>query len=104
MLRRPPRSTLFPYTTLFRSDGFKKIVDAGLGQHVETPVGPELVDLQEGRRLCVDVVFRFKKVARGERIALLAQDDGGGEIGGNVDPVCEVESIAVPVNRHAVGG
>src|SRR3712207_6957958 len=27
MIRRPPRSTLFPYTTLFRS---------GHGQHVET--------------------------------------------------------------------
>src|SRR3712207_7825222 len=27
MIRRPPRSTLFPYTTLFRSDG-------GLGIHV----------------------------------------------------------------------
>src|SRR3990172_114403 len=25
MIRRPPRSTLFPYTTLFRSDGFGKI-------------------------------------------------------------------------------
>src|SRR5438477_9428145 len=24
MIRRPPRSTLFPYTTLFRSDGFWK--------------------------------------------------------------------------------
>src|SRR5256885_12968344 len=23
MIRRPPRSTLFPYTTLFRSDAFK---------------------------------------------------------------------------------
>src|SRR2546425_6965960 len=23
MIRRPPRSTLFPYTTLFRSDGFR---------------------------------------------------------------------------------
>ena len=22
MIRRPPRSTLFPYTTLFRSEGF----------------------------------------------------------------------------------
>src|SRR2546430_12031640 len=28
MIRRPPRSTLFPYTTLFRSDR----VDAGLGR------------------------------------------------------------------------
>src|SRR5256885_9134903 len=27
MIRRPPRSTLFPYTTLFRSD--RNLVDAG---------------------------------------------------------------------------
>src|SRR5947208_4567489 len=26
MIRRPPRSTLFPYTTLFRSGGFKRVV------------------------------------------------------------------------------
>src|SRR5690349_23377050 len=26
MLRRPPRSTLFPYTTLFRSDGWHVLV------------------------------------------------------------------------------
>src|SRR3712207_7052592 len=31
MIRRPPRSTLFPYTTLFRSeDGFTADPDAGL--------------------------------------------------------------------------
>src|SRR5260221_2097703 len=30
MIRRPPRSTLFPYTTLFRSCGFQ-IVRAGQG-------------------------------------------------------------------------
>src|SRR5690348_18499695 len=27
MIRRPPRSTLFPYTTLFRSDAFEERVD-----------------------------------------------------------------------------
>src|SRR3712207_8084747 len=37
MIRRPPRSTLFPYTTLFRSDGGVN----GLG-------GPEIEDV--GRR------------------------------------------------------
>src|SRR2546430_10449003 len=26
MIRRPPRSTLFPYTTLFRSDAFPEII------------------------------------------------------------------------------
>src|SRR2546430_11418543 len=30
MIRRPPRSTLFPYTTLFRSDG-------ELGRHAQRP-------------------------------------------------------------------
>src|SRR5438034_7264423 len=28
MIRRPPRSTLFPYTTLFRSDGTVRLRDA----------------------------------------------------------------------------
>src|SRR5256885_12468596 len=32
MIRRPPRSTLFPYTTLFRSRG----VDLGLVDHLRT--------------------------------------------------------------------
>src|SRR5258708_26950602 len=27
MIRRPPRSTLFPYTTLFRSDHFRQALD-----------------------------------------------------------------------------
>src|SRR2546423_11455140 len=32
MIRRPPRSTLFPYTTLFRSEAFDgALPEAGLG-------------------------------------------------------------------------
>src|SRR2546422_5882509 len=31
MIRRPPRSTLFPYTTLFRS-GFDRVVGGGAGE------------------------------------------------------------------------
>src|SRR5689334_23847934 len=34
MIRRPPRSTLFPYTTLFRSDLRQQDEDAG-GPHAE---------------------------------------------------------------------
>src|SRR2546425_5587607 len=30
MIRRPPRSTLFPYTTLFRSPGCYRLAAAGL--------------------------------------------------------------------------
>src|SRR3712207_6917579 len=39
MIRRPPRSTLFPYTTLFRSEGGK-----GLALEAEHPVGVVLDD------------------------------------------------------------
>src|SRR2546426_7684142 len=40
MIRRPPRSTLFPYTTLFRSEeGLRR------GQPVHRPVGGEHVQL-----------------------------------------------------------
>src|SRR3712207_6871944 len=34
MIRRPPRSTLFPYTTLFRSHVGQAAGEAGLGRHV----------------------------------------------------------------------
>src|SRR5256886_17348856 len=32
MIRRPPRSTLFPYTTLFRSPSLSRLMDAGIGK------------------------------------------------------------------------
>src|SRR3712207_8030525 len=40
MIRRPPRSTLFPYTTLFRSEGLVK----GIGDRIEQETGRK-VDL-----------------------------------------------------------
>src|SRR3712207_7692912 len=40
MIRRPPRSTLFPYTTLFRSQGTRE-GDRGGGRPAEQPpLGP----------------------------------------------------------------
>src|SRR5256885_16949802 len=44
MIRRPPRSTLFPYTTLFRSatDGFRRGDKvAATGAPISVPVGVE---------------------------------------------------------------
>src|SRR3712207_7063471 len=58
MIRRPPRSTLFPYTTLFRS------VDAGLPQrraHGPDDAGPVGVDEEE-------------QVARGVQVHVEAVD------------------------------
>src|SRR5256884_9405394 len=35
MIRRPPRSTLFPYTTLFRSLKAQRVAVVGLGKQAE---------------------------------------------------------------------
>src|SRR5689334_24158425 len=51
MLRRPPRSTLFPYTTLFRSHRFELDVSVGVQQDVVREVDPVLlVKLELGDR------------------------------------------------------
>src|SRR5687767_15637650 len=46
MIRRPPRSTLFPYTTLFRSDeglGLFAVLSGAVKISVPSPDGRELV-------------------------------------------------------------
>src|SRR3712207_6967403 len=56
MIRRPPRSTLFPYTTLFRSD----LVVVPDGDHRELPA-----DLEQAR---VGVVERVLLAVVAERL------------------------------------
>src|SRR3712207_7144303 len=52
MIRRPPRSTLFPYTTLFRSD-------VGRGDLALTVAGQQLVITSE---LFLDTIFGHRSV------------------------------------------
>src|SRR3712207_6911195 len=40
MIRRPPRSTLFPYTTLFRSPGLARLVRGQPRRHRTRPGAP----------------------------------------------------------------
>src|SRR3712207_7604796 len=49
MIRRPPRSTLFPYTTLFRSEGFEvgELVELYIQDRSEAS-SPEKLKLLEG--------------------------------------------------------
>src|SRR5258708_15478048 len=51
MIRRPPRSTLFPYTTLFRSDpGGARLMEAWLSHPaVQAGVAPLVVGLHRRR-------------------------------------------------------
>src|SRR3712207_8845406 len=59
MIRRPPRSTLFPYTTLFRSDPAAAIADLdpsapvalGNGAAADGGSSGELPDVQRGEPL-----------------------------------------------------
>src|SRR2546430_8961714 len=52
MIRRPPRSTLFPYTTLFRSRDQPKDVRDHAGEqraHDESGIAPEPIDTDSRR-------------------------------------------------------
>src|SRR5258708_16338722 len=61
MIRRPPRSTLFPYTTLFRSLQLgraavllrRRLRPAGVGQH-GAEVEPRLGIIRAGRQRALD--------------------------------------------------
>src|SRR3712207_9324632 len=86
MIRRPPRSTLFPYTTLFRSRPGGPGAVGLHGQHAEAVVQPRVpgtvVPVVRGRlraadgggpggqppgRLGVDLRLRPRRVAVGDR-------------------------------------
>src|SRR5205823_11538185 len=51
MIRRPPRSTLFPYTTLFRSPGLRRDAADRLPRHLRVHVsGADRIDGHAGPR------------------------------------------------------
>src|SRR3712207_7467080 len=75
MIRRPPRSTLFPYTTLFRSVGHLEahlVLDVG---------GVDAVALAELAGLRVEVVLRHdeQRQALGARAAGALDADRAGQ-------------------------
>src|SRR2546430_11066012 len=55
MIRRPPRSTLFPYTTLFRSledlDALEREADLGLGRELDADATRRLAGDRKSTRL-----------------------------------------------------
>src|SRR3712207_8405119 len=51
MIRRPPRSTLFPYTTLFRS---RRVLVTGAGGSVGMPLVERLMGLGAARLVLLD--------------------------------------------------
>src|SRR5256886_11662597 len=74
MIRRPPRSTLFPYTTLFRSRG-RHLLPASGPQHGERPRGvpappgrseEHTSELQSQSNLVCRLLLEKKKKKRNE--------------------------------------
>src|ERR1044072_2027452 len=80
MMRRPPRSTLFPYTTLFRSLTMPVVIgDAGLCHQVwRQPTGPKAVrDAPESPNLVVSIrqlVASATRCSRATRVFLIARE------------------------------
>src|SRR5258708_12637637 len=73
MIRRPPRSTLFPYTTLFRSDYVSKIrnrLDSNLEKvilepHFRTDLDRKSTRLNSSHQIISYAVFCLKKKKEG---------------------------------------
>src|SRR3712207_9234308 len=54
MIRRPPRSTLFPYTTLFRSGGYKGAAVKSIGiRELRDGLSKHLADVRRGATITV---------------------------------------------------
>src|SRR2546422_3397752 len=81
MIRRPPRSTLFPYTTLFRSPG---IAAAHLGEALERAHEPEPDRLDDR----VDEVGDAPALERGE--ARLRSEEHTSELQSRLHLVCRL--------------
>src|SRR5437868_12895119 len=69
MIRRPPRSTLFPYTTLFRSQRLREDYQIDLVAEAENNQGPALADLnseeaQRSEEHTSELQSRFDLVCR----------------------------------------
>ena len=61
MIRRPPRSTLFPYTTLFRSH---KLVDVCKHFGIELDAHDALSDIKATRQLIYKLMEYLKGVEK----------------------------------------
>src|SRR3989441_8118087 len=98
MIRRPPRSTLFPYTTLFRSVGI-----AALAGEEERPEPSEIVapHVLPGRIVALDGADR--RGSREEYADAVLRDhppEGAGI--GRADRLALVQHRGVPIEQGAV--
>src|SRR2546422_7763799 len=70
MIRRPPRSTLFPYTTLFRSNGIGVRDSDGRAEH------PRLIDPGDPGHLAVAVTKTRRRTHKDRKSTRLNSSHG----------------------------
>src|SRR2546430_9759586 len=101
MIRRPPRSTLFPYTTLFRSQ--KLLLEGGKQERLDQVMddaaahrGPQALDV--ARRRDRDHVHRRLRV-----LAQALQHLQAGDVGRSEEHTSELQSQSNLVCRLLLG-
>src|SRR2546430_11305332 len=82
MIRRPPRSTLFPYTTLFRSERLSERVALRVAD------GEEVIDVP-----CLSTLHREPERQVGEELAIPGRD-----------PSSALRPLPEPLELHAEDG
>src|SRR3712207_8589066 len=83
MIRRPPRSTLFPYTTLFRS----------LEEVAREDVGHEILQVQgRGLQACRHAGLRQRHAHVGARLQQVSEDQADGQRGRSEEHTSELQS------------
>src|SRR3989441_1456753 len=115
MIRRPPRSTLFPYTTLFRSQPHRDVpLELGIGaRRLNDPHGPRVLlevpaDVRAGDEAGGDSFTRDRvedvglAAVRGGRDGALAQDVVGP--GGMLHADLAVFHVLEPTDLGPAGG
>src|SRR2546430_16813666 len=80
MIRRPPRSTLFPYTTLFRS--------AAAAPHVQGPLAPESPE-------------RLAKIGDPHHVELVQADEGAGVVPPHAGQAFHQAIVLLPLGEPA---
>src|SRR3712207_7146357 len=78
MIRRPPRSTLFPYTTLFRSREVVQLYasrpDSGIERPVRWLAGFAVVDAGPGESVTADVVVAARSLQHWDAVARRSEE------------------------------
>src|SRR3712207_9383022 len=100
MIRRPPRSTLFPYTTLFRSSGTASLAVLYLVAFV---VGLAETGYDSAARAMLPQVVRRDQLDRGNGLLTSAEEASQGFLGAPLGSVLFALAVAAPLLTTAVG-